>query len=238
MKIESANPLFEFYEKLYFHEIDMREKLSARIQVPLAVFISLVGALAFMLQNYEDTVHNQASYFFILFLAASSLALLVSLYFFIRSWYGHTYSFLPTAQKTESYREELCKTYNEYEDGKTIAENHLDEYLCNYMITCSSINTEVNDARAWYFHKLSGWLIIVALLLLISFLFFHFGHLDKGHQTKTLQMRIINPIDPSGNLIYNENYSKIFEYMPIYSPSNLKKNIEPPKVQQEKKRER
>jgi hypothetical protein len=236
MKMKHTNPLFDFYEKLYFHEIDVHEKLITRIQVPLIIIISMTGVLAFMLQNYENTINNQASFFFVIFLVASSLALLVSICFFIRSSFGHTYSLLPKAEKTESYREELYKTYNEYKDGKDIAEHHLDEYLCQYMIKCSSINTEVNDKRAWYLHKLNGYLIIVALLLLISFLFFYFGNLDKGHQAKTLQIEIINPIDLNGNLIYSDKYNKILVCAPLYTLSNLKKkNIEQEKVRQEKK---
>jgi hypothetical protein len=47
------NPLFDLYEKLYFHEIDVREKLSGRLQTPMAIIFSLVGVLAYLLQNFD-----------------------------------------------------------------------------------------------------------------------------------------------------------------------------------------
>jgi hypothetical protein len=35
--MNEKKPLSEFYEKLYFHEIDAREKLYSRLNVPLAL---------------------------------------------------------------------------------------------------------------------------------------------------------------------------------------------------------
>jgi hypothetical protein len=32
--------VFELYEKLYFHEVDAREKIAGRLQIPLAILLS------------------------------------------------------------------------------------------------------------------------------------------------------------------------------------------------------
>lgn len=199
MKTEHSNPLFDFYKNLYFHEIEIREKLNARVQTPLIIIISIIGALAFMLQNYDKNMHNESSLLFIVFLAASFLTLLLSVYYFIRSWYNWTYSFLPTAKDTESYRGKLYETYKEYKDGEKMAENYLDEYLCNYFIECSSNNTQVNDKRTLYFHKTNRWLIMTAFLALISFFSFCYGNLDTRNQKRTLKVEIMNPINLNKN---------------------------------------
>lgn len=234
MKIRHTSPLYNFYEKLYFHEIDAREKLIGRAQVPLVIIISMTGVIAFMLQNYEKTTYNLISIFFIIFLAFGSLVLLLSVYFFIQAMHGHTYKLLPKAEETESYKEKLHDTYKDYKNGKAIAEGHLDEYLCKYMIECSSTNTDVNDKRAWYLHKLNGCLIATALLLLLSFLFFYFGDLNKDNKIKTMQVKIINPIGINGNSIH-KGKSLIYSCTPINSSSNLNtKNIEARNIQQEK----
>ena len=196
--MDSKHPIFKLYEKLYFHEIEMREKLSARLQIPLALILSLTGLLAFMLQNFERSLSNMASIFFVVFLVLSAFALAASVYYFVRSWFGHTYSFLPSAQDTENYRQELYKTYDPYEDGKATADGHFDEFLCLYMIRLSSINTQCNDKRSIYLHKTNASLIIVASLALVSFLIFYFGDLDKGRQSKPLEVKIIQPLDVQG----------------------------------------
>ena len=54
------NPLFDLYEKLYFHEIEVREKLGGRLQTPMAIIVSLIGVLAFLIQNF-DKEHGATS---------------------------------------------------------------------------------------------------------------------------------------------------------------------------------
>jgi len=228
--MESQNSLYDLYEKLYFHEIDVREKLSGRLQIPLVIIISMAGLLAFMLQNYEKTIWNKASCLFIVFLIAGSLSLIVSIYYFIRSWYGHLYSFLPSAQSTESYQKLLYETYAEYENGDALSKKYLDDYICKYLITCSSVNTQCNDKRTLYLHKTNGWLIIVALLLLLSFLCFYFGDLDKGRLNKSIKVNIENPVSIRGDSI-DENY------MDKSLMSQTKPNAETLKKQRTKKKD-
>jgi len=206
--MESQNPLYDLYEKLYFHEIDVREKLSGRLQIPLVIILSMAGLLAFMLQNYEKTIWNTLSLPFILLLIAGSVALVVSIYYFILSWYGHTYSFLPSAQETESYQKLLNETYAPYEDGEALSKKYLDDYVCKYLITCSSINTQSNDKRSFYLHRTNASLIIVALLLLLSFLCFYFGDLDKGRQIKAIKVNIENPVSVRGDFIDQKYVNK------------------------------
>lgn len=206
--MESQNPLYDLYEKLYFHEIDIREKLSGRLQIPLVIIISMAGLLAFMLQNYEKTIWNNATWPFILFLVAGSVALIFSIYYFVRSWYGHTYSFLPSAEETASYQKLLSETYAGYENGETLSKKYLDDYICKYLIEISSANTRVNDARSYYVHKTSGWLIKVAVLLLLSFVFFYFGDLDKGQRIKSIKVNIENPVSITRDYVDKNHINK------------------------------
>ena len=56
----NQDQLFLFYEKLYFQELDRREKLSARLNVPLAVMVATVGFLSFMLNNAPTELSSVA----------------------------------------------------------------------------------------------------------------------------------------------------------------------------------
>ena len=106
----SKNPLFDLYEKLYFHEIEVRERLGSRLQTPLAIIVSLIGVLAYLFQNFAQDHIALNVFMFLGLLGLSTVALLVAVYFFIRSWYGHTYAFLPSADATEQYRKLLQRT--------------------------------------------------------------------------------------------------------------------------------
>jgi len=93
--------LFQLYEKLYFHEIDAREKLNARLQTPLTLIVSLCGALAFLVQNYAHQSTSVLAVLFIVFASAAAVTLATAMYFFMKSWIGTEYFFLPAAPKAK-----------------------------------------------------------------------------------------------------------------------------------------
>ena len=119
--------VFAFYEKLYFHEIDSREKLNARLQIPLTLIVSFAGVLIFLLQNYWHQGFSATALGFLSLFALSLIALIIATYYFVRSCFGNTYSFLPDAQSTEEYRQKLNDLYE-----PQIAADYFSGYLMGY----------------------------------------------------------------------------------------------------------
>ena len=194
----SKNPLSDLYEKLYFHEIDVRESLSNRLQAPMAIIVSLIGVLGFLIQSFDKEQSGFIVNLFTFFLVSSAICLICALYFFIKSWWGSTYAFLPSAEDTEKYRKLLESTYKKYKSGDDLANKHLDEYLCNNYIKCATQNTQCNDLRSLNIHRTNGTLIITTLLVFISFLTFFFGNLDKSNSNKPNEVIIVKPADIKG----------------------------------------
>lgn len=237
----SKNPLFDLYEKLYFHEIEVREKLGGRLQAPMAIIVSLMGVLAYLLQNF-DKVHNGISATaFLLLLGLSSLILVVAIYFFVRSWYGSTYAFLPSAEATEQYRLLLQKTYEEYKDGNSLAETYLNDYLCNKYIACATQNTKCNDQRSLYVHRTNGTLIFATAFVAASFLVFFMGDLDRTKASKPTEVVIVKPVDVKGVILNDKKPEPPKEVStppppPPPPPTRLiKEGVEIVNPQQEKK---
>lgn len=188
---------YALYEKLYFHEIDSRERLNARLQTPLALIVSFIGALAFMLQNCAA---KEISLLFILFWGfwgLCGLALLASVYFFVRSWYNNTYHFIPSAKNTEDYYKELLKTYESYDNGDKLVAQHFRDYLGRYFINCSSANTECNDRRSVYAHKTNTALIVTGVLALASFGAFQSEKLSQ--ERPVTEIKIVAPVEIKGD---------------------------------------
>lgn len=184
----------ELYEKLYFHEIESREHLNGRLQTPLAIIMSIIAILAFMLQNLNKDIWSLGSLIFYVFFFGSVLSIGISIYFFVRSWYGNTYSFLPSAAETESYRKELINTYQSYPSGKSLAESYFDEYVLNCYISCSSINTACNDERSISLHKTNTFIIITGVTAFLAFLLFYSFGLDKANIEKVLSVKVVNEV--------------------------------------------
>lgn len=127
------NPLYELYKELYFHEIDARESLDSRIQIPLAIIVSLVGSLVFMLFNFDGKADGHVPNFFLGFLSLSGASLALSVFLLIKSWFGHTYSFLPAAGDMDEYRKKLVNTYKDYASGEKLISKYLNVAICSYM---------------------------------------------------------------------------------------------------------
>jgi hypothetical protein len=235
------NPLFELYEKLYFHEIEVREALGGRLQTPMAIIVSLIGVVAYLLQGFDKEHSGFAATAFLCLLALSSIALLVAIYFFVRSWFGSTYAFLPSAEATEQYRQLLQKTYEQYKDGDSLAETYLNDYLCTKYIECASQNTKCNDQRSLNIHRTNGTLIIATALVASSFLAFFVGDLDRTKASKPTEVVIVKPIDIKGVIMTEKKTEPPKEVVtppppPPPPPTRLiKEGVEIVKPQQEKK---
>lgn len=184
--------LLELYEKLYFHEIEVREKLNERLQAPLTLIIAFVGVIAYLLQNYEHKEFTTTSLIFLGVVGATSVCVAVSIYFFIRSWYNNLYSFLPSANETEKYRKVLLNQYATYPNGEELANGYFKDFLSNYYVSCSTINAVSNDYRSAYVHKTNARLILTALLGFSAFLVFYIGGLDRTR--KPTEVTLLNPI--------------------------------------------
>lgn len=113
------NPLFDLYEKLYFHEIEVREHLGSRLQTPMAIIVSIFAVLGFLIQGFDNQQATSAAILFVVLFVASAVSLIGAIYFFIRSWYGNTYAFLPSAEDTEKYRQVLDTTYKQYKEARS-----------------------------------------------------------------------------------------------------------------------
>lgn len=187
--------IFELYEKLYFHEVEAREKISSRLQIPLAILLSITSVFAHIIKGISLDNHCLWNVIFGLTFLSSLILFVYSMSYFIRSFYGHTYEFIPSAIETENYRQKLLETYKEYDDGESIAEQYFDEYIYKYYNECSSVNTKVNDIRSEFLHKCNTYLILSALPLVLAFLIFTLAGIDKNSVDKEYKIKITNPVD-------------------------------------------
>lgn len=236
----AKNPLYDLYEKLYFHEIEVREKLGGRLQTPMAIIVSLIGVLAFLIQNFDSEHLTTPAMAFLILLILSTVVLVVAIYFFVRSWYGNTYDFLPSADDTEQYRQLLQKTYEQYKDGDVLAEEYLYEYLCSNYIKCATQNTQCNDKRSLNIHKMNGTVIISTVLIALSVMVFFLGDIDKSKTNRPTEVVIIKPVDVKGAFMTDkksESQNEVSLPPPPPPPPirQIKEGVEIIKPQQEKK---
>lgn len=169
----NEDDLFKLYERLYFHELERRERLSARLNVPLAVLVAVIGFLAFMLQSAPRDFNSWLALAFWLLFCSAAISCAAGMWFFRRAWFGHTDKLLPTANETETYRQELIKLYEPYDSGPKLVEAAMKRYLYDYYMRFSSENTINNDARSYNLYRATSSITVAVLLAFVAFIPFY-----------------------------------------------------------------
>ena len=187
--------LLEFYEKHYFHEVDMREKHLARVQISLAMFVAICSLLSYMLSNIKTfswEVWICIAFVVAMVLCAGSLG--VALNFFLKSFFNYTYRFIPTAMVTEDYRLKLIDTYKSYDECDDLVRKYFKQYLSDTYIQCTTVNSENNELRSAHFHNTIKFIIPAFVFALASLMFFYLGKINKEEQKET-KVKITSPIE-------------------------------------------
>jgi hypothetical protein len=186
--------VFALYEKLYFHEVDAREKIAGRLQIPLAILLSITSIFAIFLKGADFTNYSEWNLAFFFLVVISLIFHVTSACYFIRSFYGHSYEFIPSAVSSEEYRQTLITTYSEYSDCDALVEKHFKEYLFKYFSECATQNTKVNDQRSEFLHKCNTYFVINLIPLILAFVIFTFANLDKNGAEKSYKVIIEQPV--------------------------------------------
>lgn len=169
------------HEKLYFHEIEAREKLTARLQLSFVVLSAIIAAWLYVLGHINFSGQNHP-FNLAIFLVAYSIATVligVACLEFIRALWGHSYVCLPIATEIEKYRVLLFTTYEKYEDGKDVAEQYFSKFMARYYSECSADNSMVNSRRYDRLHDCTSYLVYSVPYLLISGVVFVLAHMGK-----------------------------------------------------------
>src|SRR5690606_32632287 len=122
-------------------------KLTARLQLSLAILTALVAALAYVVSrtSFQSGPGPFAVAVFLVSLASSTVLLCAAATFFIKALWGHSYECLPLANRIEEYRVLLADTYKDYTDGSRLSADYHKKFLVRYFAECASLNASVNE---------------------------------------------------------------------------------------------
>lgn len=180
-------------EKLYFHEIERRDKQGERLQIPLAMLVAVAGFVGQMLQNIvRGTVSFWAVWFWI-FIAVTSISFIAGVYHLIKILRGHIYDFVPEAKHWDDYLTRCKSTYETYSDSTELVTVALRHAINESFKKCWSRNAAINDQKSFSLQRLNVWLGTAALSAFLAYFVFYFGALDKGLRDADHRVVIVNP---------------------------------------------
>lgn len=160
-KLNSKEKL-ELYKNVYFHELEVREQIINRLNLPPLIFTTLITVYGFILTK-TSLLDIGLAHFFVY------SVLIVSVAFFIgscRDFYwaltGHEYSKIISLQEIEGYSKTLENTHGD-ESYAEWREKELDDYMLDSYVQCSSNNERKNDARSLkisHMYKKLKWCVL------------------------------------------------------------------------------
>lgn len=208
------NRLFELYEKTYFYEMEVREKLVGRVQINFALIATGFAVLSYMVRMLDFSHNHVVIGLFILSVLFSIGLAGFCVYHLVKAFWGNEYEGIPTGLEIDNYREEMVvyksqiDVYKKENLDTSMSDVDVDEHVYNFIYgkfrDCSTHNTKINDLRSAHIHHSFRWLLRTAIPFICASLFFIAGDLDVSSPRKET---------PIFNKSLNENLGKIIQLL-------------------------
>ena len=185
----NKSELTKLYERLYFHELDRRDKIAARQATPLGAMVGLVAIIAFLLNNKPTFSDHNLALFFWATLGAAAACLIVGAWHFRDSWLQHNERHVATAAEIDDYFNKLEKHYADKPDAPDLVEHDFSQFLLDTYRRSATTNAQQNDLRSNSLHSAGTWMTIAVCLVLVSTIPYHLGkapsHVGKEARSTT-----------------------------------------------------
>lgn len=180
--------LFEHYEKLYFHELEIREKITARIQFTFALLASAFTIMSYMIRMLNYDAAPVVIYIFWGLSALFLLFFILCLMNLVPAYWGNLYQLIPTPVGTDEYKgnidahnkklEQYNSDYPKNVQQITATKTKVKDYLYNSYRDCSTHNSIANEWRSEQTYIGFKRLLISVVPLIFTGLLFVINDLD------------------------------------------------------------
>ena len=203
---------FVFYEKQYYHELEMKQKIDLRLQALIVFAFAWLNLTSYMVQVVDETSDPIVAYSYYFVIAIYILFLGRSLRYSVFSFYGNTYLYLETPKVFDSYYQKLHVYYEKYHDDVSSADIELNKFIKENLIDSTHHNALLNDRRSQKAFESTKWMVIAFVPFAIAFLIFVTFKLDLTHPTKPI-------------LIEEKNLTGAYNYVERFTTATTQKTI-------------
>ena len=139
----NRSELIKLYERLYFHELDRRDKISARQATPLGAMVGLVAIVAFLLNNKPNFSTQYLAASFWLLLAAAVICLVIGGWHFRNSWLAHGERHVATAAEIDNYFDKLEAHYSDQPNVSDLVDREFSQFLLDTYRRSATTNAQM-----------------------------------------------------------------------------------------------
>lgn len=165
----NGQKIFEYYEKVYFHELGRKEQIFSRLSIPLATIIAVAGFYSVIIGGDRAAMDFNSKFLFSLFLTVSIGFLGVGVYFFIDALLGKMDQNMPEPNVIEQYRIDLLTYYGDEPDPEARVAKEMHNYYHEKYMLCATICTNNNDRKSSSLYYCNLALIVSALVAVVAY---------------------------------------------------------------------
>ncbi|AVP46921.1 MULTISPECIES: hypothetical protein [Bacillus cereus group] len=179
----------EFYKELYYKEIERREQLSNRVNLPFSILTLIFGGLFYTVQNNNLIKIGWLHDIYYVLTVLSIGMLLANIGVLFRASFGYKYGYVPSAQLIKDHETALEDYYrtnsNLSEDKiKEAVDDDLKEYINGIYITTANNNAKKNDLKSGWLRIGSYGIIASITLLILTFVCFAPSFINKEEKVQ------------------------------------------------------
>lgn len=184
----------DFYEKLYFSEIENKDKIHTRAQAEFGLIVITVTILTYLTKNTSfDNYSILASIVFFLTTISFLFVLYSSLLLKDVIW-GNEFRYCPAPLALHTHHQDLIKYEEDYKDycnniGVAYNNDHnpeekLWDFIHQEIRECCSWNTDINEQRSSKLYESTKYLVWSWIPIIIAVIIFLVADLDAASPRK------------------------------------------------------
>ncbi|HDY7993030.1 TPA: hypothetical protein ACGUT0_003670 [Vibrio vulnificus] len=185
---------FVFYEKLYYHELESKQKIDLRLQSLIVFTAAWLNAVAYILQTIDLNESTMTLLFFYNLITLYCVFIVRSLYFSISSFYGSVYQYLEKPSVFRNYYNEYYDYCKDNNKSTKEAKNELKLFIMDSITSCTDNNSNLNDLRSKNAFEATRWLVYSFAPFTLAFVIFIVFNLDLKHPTKPILIEVVTQI--------------------------------------------
>jgi len=198
--MELIEKLLNHYKETYYFEIDRRDKINSNLNIPITIFILVVGTLSYYLNNLPNLDYDFMSVFFLISIFALTINTSFSFYYIYRCLTGYTYDYVSSTIEIDKYINDLGEYDSQRdENSKLNIDYELTTLLVEQYCQCASTYSQNNKIKSGYFHSASASLLYAVIILAVSAFPFFVLKYQSPNQVQKVEITNFKEVNMSEN---------------------------------------
>lgn len=191
---------YEDFKDFYYEELERKENYNNKIGIILTIYSLISVPLLYCLNNsVRITSNDKFSIMFYCVFVISLILLLISIYYAIRSFWGHKYKYIPSPKELDNFINETSNYFDEYAsyfkqkgiDKLQYLEERKKDVMYAYYIDATTNNLLENEIKVKKFTICTYFMGMSVVLILISCVLLQFVSISEEPTSVHIENSII-----------------------------------------------